>query len=116
MLVGVMKEKIDLFIELSLQQCKKDDYGDSKKVKLHNEATEKLTRLKMQMSDIETKEMLMLLNYNDSRVKINAAQFCFEKQVLIEDAINSLNEVVNTEKDTTLNFSAKILLENGTKS
>ena len=33
-----MKEKIDLFIELSLQQCKKDDYADSEKVKIHNKA------------------------------------------------------------------------------
>ena len=112
-----MKEKIDLFIELSLQQCKKDDYADSKKVKMHNKAVEKLSKLKDEITVIESEEILkILLLYNDSRVKINAAQFCFEKQVLIEDAINSLNEVVKTEKDTTLNFLAKMLLKNETKS
>ena len=84
---------------------------------MHNKAVEKLSKLKDEITVIESEEILkILLLYNDSRVKINAAQFCFEKQVLIEDAINSLNEVVKTEKDTTLNFSAKMLLKNETKS
>ena len=47
-----MKEKSDLFIELSLQQCKKDDYADSKKVKMHNKAVEKLSKLKDEITVI----------------------------------------------------------------
>lgn len=107
-----MKEKIDLFIELSLQQCKNEDYGNSKSVKIHNEAVEKLSKLKTQINITESKEEFKtLLLHNDSRVKINAAQFCFDQQILIYNAKNALQEVLNNETDSTLIFSAKQILK-----
>jgi len=107
-----MKEKIDLFIELSLQQCKKDDYGNPESVRIHNKAVGKLSVLKTQINITESKEEFKtLLLHNDSRVKINAAEFCLEQQILIDNARNSLQEVLDTETDSTLIFSAKQLLK-----
>ena len=101
-----------MFIELSLQQCKKDDYADSEKVKIHNKAVGKLSKLKDEIITSESEDMMqILLLHNDSRVKINAAQFCLEQQILIDSAKNALQEVFNKEIDLSLIFSAKQLLK-----
>ncbi|MBR3809511.1 MAG: hypothetical protein IKK46_04325 [Clostridia bacterium] len=107
-----MKEKIDLFIELSLQQCKKDDYADPKKIKIHNKSLEELLKLKAEINITESEDMMQtLLLHNDSRVKINASQCCMEKYILVEQAKATLENVIKTEVDSTLIFSAKQLLK-----
>ena len=44
-----MKDYYNLFVELSLQQCTKNDYVNKLKVKKHNAASKKLNKLQDEM-------------------------------------------------------------------
>ena len=107
-----MKEYYDLFVKLSLQQCTKDDYADKIKVKSHNVASDKLIELQNEMSQDNNEELLfMLLNHEDDRVKVNAASFCLQFEILVEQAILTLKKVIDDSDDSTICFSAKMLLQ-----
>lgn len=107
-----MKEYYDLFVKLSLQQCTKDDYADKIKVKSHNVASDKLIELQNEMSQDNNEELLlMLLNHEDDRVKVNAASFCLQFKILVEQAILTLKKVIDDSDDSTICFSAKMLLQ-----
>ena len=56
-----MKDYYKLFVELSLQQCTKNDYANKLKVKTHNTAYKKLRLLQDEMKQIDNEEMLHLL-------------------------------------------------------
>lgn len=107
-----MKEYYDLFVKLSLQQCTKDDYADKIKVKSHNAVSDKLIELQNEMSQDNNEELLlMLLNHEDDRVKVNAASFCLKFKILVEQAILTLKKVIDYSDDSTICFSAKMLLQ-----
>ena len=107
-----MKDYYNLFIELSLQQCTKNDYADKLKVKLHNTVSKKIIRLKNEMKQFDSKEVLcMLLDYEDDRVKLNAASLCLEMNILREQAVAVLEKIIDLSKDSTICFSAKMLLQ-----
>lgn len=108
-----MKEYYNKFVELSMQQCTKNDYADKNKVKVHNEASKKLLQLQEEMKKIDYLEILQdLLNHDDDRVKINAASFCFRMNVYREKVVNVLKSIINTSNDNTIRFSAEMILEN----
>ena len=48
-----MKDYYNLFIQLSLQQCLKNDYSDKEKVKKHNKATKKLQLIQKEMKQVD---------------------------------------------------------------
>ena len=99
-----MKDYYNLFINLSLQQCAKNDYSDKQKVEVHNKASKKLRELQTEMNKIDSTEILfMLLSHEDDRVKINAASLCLQM---------TLKNIVDFSKDSTMRFPAKILLQN----
>lgn len=107
-----MKDYYDLFVELSLQQCTENDYADKLKVKKHNEASKKLENLKDEMKHKAGEDVLrLLLNHEDDRVKVNAASFCLQSEVLIEQAVFTLEKIIDTSNDSTICFSAKMLLQ-----
>ena len=107
-----MKEYYDLFVELSLQQCYKSDYANKEKVKIHNSASKKLNKLQEEMKNKLSEEMLhKLLTHEDDRVKVNAASFCLQSEVLVEQAVLTLKRVINASDDPTLCFTAKMLLK-----
>ena len=107
-----MNEYYDLFVELSLQQCTKNDYANKLKVKTHNVASKKLRQLQTKMKKDSSEEMLlMLLNHDDDRVKINAAFCCLQMDVLIEQTVLALKKIIDESNDSTLCFSAKMLLQ-----
>ena len=106
-----MKDYYSLFVSLSLQQCTKKDYNDKNKLKLHNSASKKLSLLKDEMSENANIEILCnLLTHDDERVRINAASLCLDKEYLVEQSILTLENIINHSDDTTLIFSAKMLL------
>ena len=108
-----MKDYYNLFIELSLQQCTKNDYANKLKVKTHNAACKKLRQLQAEMKENVSEEMLhMLLNHEDDRVKVNAASYCLQMKILVEQAILALKKVIDISDDSTICFSAKMLLQN----
>ncbi len=108
-----MKDYYNLFVELSLQQCTKNDYENKLKVKTHNAASKKIRQLQAEMKQNVSEEVLyMLLNHEDDRVKINAASFCLQMEVLVEQAILALKKIIDVSDDSTICFSAKMLLQN----
>ncbi len=108
-----MTDYYHLFIELSLQQCTKNDYADKLKVKAHNMASKKLQQLQIEMKKFDCTEILrMLLSHDDCRVRINAASLCLQMHVLIDKAILTLKKIIDSSDDSTLCFSAKMLLKN----
>lgn len=107
-----MKDYYDLFVELSLQQCVKSDYANRLKVKKHNAASKKLKELQDEMTQhISEDTLCALLNHEDDRVRINAASFCLNSGVLVEQSILTLEKIIADSDDSTICFSAKMLLQ-----
>ena len=107
-----MKDYYNLFVELSLQQCTKNDYVNKLKVKKHNAAYKKLNKLQDEMmKNIGDDALHALLNHEDDRVKVNAASFCLHASVLIEQSVLTLKRIIADSDDSTICFSAKMLLQ-----
>ena len=107
-----MKDYYNLFLELSLQQCIKNDYTNKLKVKKHNAAAKKLNKMHEEMmQNISDDKLCVLLNHEDDRVKVNAASFCLRSHVLIEQSIFTLKKIIDVSDDSTICFSAKMLLQ-----
>ena len=108
-----MKDYYNLFVELSLQQCTKNDYANKQKVKKHNEASKFLKKLQDEMNkNVDNDVLYSLLKHEDDRVKINAASFCLHCGILIDHAVLTLRKIIDTSDDSTIRFSAEILLQN----
>ena len=107
-----MKDYYNLFVELSLQQCTKNDYANKLKVKKSNAAAKKIYKLQDEMmQNISKNALFMLLNHEDDRVKVNAASFCLHASVLIEQSVLTLKRIIADSDDSTICFSAKMLLQ-----
>ena len=107
-----MTDYYQLFIDLCLQQCTKDDFADPQKIKAHNLAINKLYKLQSEMKKTDCKGMLkMLLSHEDDRVRLKSAAMCWQDNILVDDAILALRQVVDTSEDSTLSFSAEMLLK-----
>ena len=107
-----MCEYYNSFVELSLQQCLKNDYADSEKIRRHNAASKNLLALQEEMKkNADEKVLYALLTHEDDRVKINAASFCLLLGLLIEPSVLTLKKLANDSGDSTICFSAKMLLE-----
>ena len=52
-----------------------------------------------------------LLCHEDDRVKINAASLCLEMSVFVEKASLVLKNIIESSEDSTLCFSAKMILQ-----
>ena len=52
-----------------------------------------------------------LLNHEDDRVKFNAASFCLNSEVLVEQSILTLEKIIADSDDPTICFSSKMLLQ-----
>lgn len=106
-----MKDYYDLFVKLSLQQCCKDDYLDKQKVWMHNNASVKLQSLQAEMKKNDCVDVLVrLLNYDDDRVRLNAASLCIHMGVLCDEAKSALKNIVDCSTDSVMSFSAKMVL------
>ena len=107
-----MKEYYNLFVKLSLQQCTKNDYTNKLRVKKHNESAKKLKKLCDEMMQNISEDILYaLLNHEDDRVKINASSLCLQTGILIDQAILILKKIIAESDDSTICFSAKMLLK-----
>ena len=106
-----MKDYYNLFIELSLRQCTKNDYRNKLKVKTHNAASKELKQLQTEMKRNDCEEILyMLLYHKDDRVKVNAATLCLQMNILVEQVVLVLKNIIELSDDPTICFSAKMLL------
>lgn len=106
-----MKDYYNLFVNLSLQQCTKNDYTNKFRVDAHNKATKKLICLQSEMKKEDCMDTLrMLLNHNDDRVVINAAATCLQMNILVNQAISALERIIDSSGDPTICLSAKMLL------
>ena len=106
-----MKDYYNLFVELSLQQCTKNDYGNKLKVKKHNAAYKKLNKLQDEMmKNIGDDALHALLNHEDDRVKVNAAAFCLNSEGLVARSILTLEKIIADSDDSAICFSAKMQL------
>ena len=64
------------------------------------------------MAENDCEDILsMLLIHKDNRVRINAASLCLQINVLVQKAVLTLSNIVNTSDDSTICFSAKMLLQ-----
>lgn len=107
-----MCEHYNSFVELSLQQCLKNDYADSEKIRRHNAASKKLLALQEEMKKNADEEALYaLLGHEDDRVKLNAASFCLQLGLLTEPSVLALKKVADDSGDSVIRFSAKMLLQ-----
>ena len=107
-----MKDYYNLFVELSLQQCTQNDYVNKRKVKARNAASKKLNELQGEMMrNMSDDTLCALLNHEDDRVKVNAASFCLNSEVLVEQSILTLEKIIAGSDDPTICFSAKMLLQ-----
>lgn len=107
-----MCEHYNSFVELSLQQCLKNDYADSEKIRRHNAASKKLLALQEEMKKNADEEVLYaLLGHEDDRIKLNAASFCLQLGLLTEPSILALKKVADDSGDSVIRFSAKMLLQ-----
>ena len=107
-----MKDIYKLFVELSLQQCTQNDYTNKQKVKKHNAVLKKINKLQNEMKQDISEDMLqVLLNHEDDRVKVNVASFCLQSAILIDQSIHTLKKIIDTSDDSTISFSAKMLLQ-----
>lgn len=107
-----MKDYYNLFTELSLQQCTENDYADKSKVRRHNAAYKKLYKLQDEMKrNMSEEALLMLLNHEDDRVKVNAASFCLQWGILGGQSVQTLKKVVAASGDRTIRLSAEMLLQ-----
>ena len=107
-----MKDYYNLFVKLSLQHCNKNDYVNKPKLKEHNAASKKLNKLQDEMmQNISNDTLCALLNHEDDRVKVNAASFCLKSEVLVEQSILTLEKIISDSNDSTICFSAKMLLQ-----
>ena len=107
-----IKDYYNSFAELSLQQCVENDYANKRKVKKHNAACKKLNELQEKMKqNVGEDTLYMLLNHEDDRVKINAASFCLQSQILAAQSVLTLEKIMNTSDDATIRLSAKMLLQ-----
>lgn len=107
-----MKDYYKLFVELSSQQCTKNDYANKAKVQKSNTASKKLKLLQDEMKQNVNEDILyMLLNHEDERVKVNAASFCLQSEILVDYAILTLKKIIAVSDDVTISFSAKMLLQ-----
>ena len=107
-----MKNYCSIFIQLSLQQCTVDDYLDKSKVKKNNLSFRKLEKLKNKMKkECKEEEIYPLLLNEDDRVKINAAQLCFQMNILVDKAAKVLKDIIENSSDETIRFSAKMIFQ-----
>ena len=107
-----MKDYYSLFAELSLQQCTKEDYADKTKVMAGNAAHKKLKQLQDEMKQIDSTEVLLaLLSHEDDRVKLNAASFCLQTDILVRQSVSVLKKIIKKSDDPTIAFSAKTVLQ-----
>mgnify|MGYP000305584576 CR=1 FL=1 len=67
------------------------------------------------MKNIGDDALHALLNHEDDRVKVNAASFCLNSEVLVEQSILTLEKIIAGSDDPTICFSAKMLLQNSDK-
>ena len=107
-----IKDYYSLFVELSLQQFTQNDYADKLKVKKHNAASKKFNKLQDEMKGNVGEEILYaLLEHEDDRVKVNAASFCLQSGILVEQSVLTLKRIIDILDDSTSCFSAKMLLQ-----
>lgn len=77
-----------MFVELSLQQCTKNDYANRLKVRAHNAAAKELRQLQAEMKQNNSEEILCrLLDHKDNRVKVNAASLCLQMNILVDQVV-----------------------------
>lgn len=108
-----MKDYYSLFVELSLRTCTKNDYANKLKVKKHNAALRKLNKLQDELKQNVSEEILYaLLGHEDDRVRVNAASFCLQSKILVEQAVLTLEKIIDVSDDSTICFSAEMLLQN----
>ena len=101
-----------MFRCVSLQQCTENDYANKQKIKKHNAASKKLKRAQEEMKHNVGEDVLyMLLNHEDDRVKVNAAAFCLQSDLLIDQAVITLKKIIDMSDDSTICFAAKTLLQ-----
>ena len=105
-----MKDYYDLFVKLSLQQCTENDYADKAKVRRHNAAFKKLYKLQDETKrNMSEEALLILLNHEDDRVKVNAASFCLQWGILVGQSVQTLKKAADTSGDRTIRLSAEML-------
>ena len=63
------------------------------------------------MRDISDDTLCALLNHEDDRVKLNVASFCLNSEVLVEQSILTLEKIIADSDDSTMRFSANMLLQ-----
>ena len=107
-----MKDYYKLFIDLSLQQCLKDDYADKERVEAHNKASKKLRQLQKEMRQNDCSDILCyLLEYKDDRVRVNAVFLCLQMNIHREKAGQAAREIVEGTSDPAIVFAAKTALQ-----
>ena len=105
-----MKDYYDLFVKLSLPQCTENDYADKAKVRRHNAAFKKLYKLQDETKrNMSEEALLILLNHEDDRVKVNAASFCLQWGILVGQSVQTLKKAADTSGDRTIRLSAEML-------
>lgn len=105
-----MKDFYTSFIKLSLMQCTKHDYADKQKVRRHNAAVKKLNLIEEDMKKVDcTGVLTKLLQHEDDRVRINAASFCLQTGIVLDEAKRTLDDIAHSCTDPTIRFCAEML-------
>ena len=62
------------------------------------------------MRNMSDDTLCALLNHEDDRVKVNAAAFCLNSEVLVARSILTLEKIIADSDDSAICFSAKMQL------
>lgn len=107
-----MQNYYDRFVQLSLQLCLKEDYADKQKLKAHDKAMTQLDKLQREMAKTDcSRVILALLEHPEERVRMGAAAFCIKIRIYIEKATAVLDNIIDTSNDSTIIFSAEMILK-----
>jgi len=109
-----MKDYYNLFIEYSNQLCSKDDYVNKQKVKVHNIAMKNLIQIQREIAnDIKNGAVVLikLLEYDNEKVRLNAASQCLQIGIQQEKAIEVLRKIERNSTDKLCQFDAQMILK-----
>lgn len=89
-----------------------EDYGSKERLRKHNNAMKKLSKLYYEIKELDDKSFLLeLLQCSDSCVRINVAAHCLGLGIYVKEALAVLKKESRNKQNRLLAFNAKSCLE-----
>ena len=88
-----------------------EDYGSRERLRKHNNAMDKLSKLYHEIENVDDKSFLFeVLQSDDACVKINVASHCLGLGIYVKEALAVLKKESKSKQNKLLAFNAKSCL------